>query len=200
MKAIFPSKLYCRVHNETLKSYLIKFCAEEGIKFCEEVPTERILHEVFFTDNMDEVTMGHCIYVYYEDLPYKKLMECCAVKFLRFKEETTFDEVVTFALYTGSLYNRTKMKATVSYKIEDEEWYENDNFIFNFNKRVCIKKSSKQSIYLSHAAYYYIYQYAVKSARLRSYTLGTTLRRKWGVDFMKNIRRCENENYRYFIS
>lgn len=201
MMALFPSKIYIRINNEKIKEYILKFCREEGVKLEEGSPKERILHEVYVTDEIDTVTMGQCVYVYYKDTPYKELKKCTASKFLFFRDGvTTYNEVVSSVLYTGSSLNRNRLRSIEMYQVEDADWYENEVYVYNFKKRVCIRKSDKKELFISAAQFYYIYFYSVKKARLPSYSLGMKLRRKWGKDILANIRRCEDDNYRNFIS
>lgn len=201
MKALCPSKIYLVINNPKVKEYILKFCAEEGIRFVEDVPKERLIHEVYVTDIMDTVTMGQCVFVYYTDTSYKDLMKCTASKFLLFRDNiTTYDEVISAVLYTGSPVNRNRGRSLAMYQVDDDSWYENTLYVYNFKKRICIRKRDKKELFISAAQFHYIYFYGVKKARLSSYSMGMTLRRKWGNDILTNIRRCDNDNYRNFVS
>lgn len=201
MRALCPSKIYLGISNPKVKEYILKFCHDEGIKLEEGIPKERILHEVYITDEIDTVTMGQCVYVYYQDISYKELMQCTASKFLFFREGvTTYDEVVSSVLYTGSSLNRNRLRSIEMYQVDDDFWYENALYVYNFKKRICIRKRDNQELFISAAQFHYIYFYSVKKARLPSYSMGMKLRRKWGHDILANIRRCEDDNYRNFVS
>lgn len=200
MRALFPSKIYIIVNNPKVKAYILKFCAEAGVLLIEDVPKERLTYEVFITDNMDMVTMGHCVFVYYQDTSYKDLMKCTASKFLLFREGvTTYDEVASAVLYTGSPVNRNRGRSLAMYQVDDDSWYENTLYVYNFKKRICVRKSDKKELFITAPQFYYIYFYSVKNARLPSYSMGMKLRRKWGKDILADIRRCEDDNYRNFI-